>query len=273
MHFFSSNPNIETNPKEKLKSLKMINTYKESSLHSTLKKLYSMEEGSRTEVSADGHIYDILTKDENVIEIQTKNLGKLKEKLLDALTKGRKVKVVHPIPVRKTIETYDQKGNLISKRKSPKKESLYSLFNELKGIYPLITKENFSLEVILIEMIEIRTKTDKPEQSENKRRRFKRDWQKTDKKLVEIIETRTFDSYKDYLKLLPQNLPEKFSTAEIKEEFKKDDDIPANACSYANLIVWTLSKAGLIKQTGKKGNLKLYKIDTPETYGDFRPVK
>ena len=84
----------------------MINTYKESSLHRTLKELYALEKDSKTEVEADGHIYDILTKDGNVIEIQTQNLGKLLRKIQDALSKNRSCKIVHPLSVSKTIETY-----------------------------------------------------------------------------------------------------------------------------------------------------------------------
>lgn len=253
--------------------IKMINTYKESSLHSTLKKLYALNNNGKTEIEADGHIYDILTEDGNVIEIQTQNLGKLRGKVLDALDKGRKVKIVHPIIVSKTIETYDKDGQLVSKRKSPKKGNIYSIFQELKGIPALLLKENFTLDAVLINMTETRVKTETKEQSENKRRRFKKDWQKKDKKLLEILDTRTFGSLRDYLDLLPQNLPEEFSTADMKEEFKKNKSHPALASASANLILWTFTKAGITTQTGKKGKLKLYKIITPELYGNFNPVK
>ena len=57
----------------------MINTYKESSLHRTLKELYAAKTVGKTEVEADGHIYDILTDKGEVIEIQTQNLAKLKK--------------------------------------------------------------------------------------------------------------------------------------------------------------------------------------------------
>lgn len=250
----------------------MINTYKESSLHRTLKELYALNYQGKTEVEADGHIYDILTEEGSVIEIQTQNLGKLKEKLLDSLNKGRKILVVHPIAITKVIETYNQDGSKHSKRKSPKKETIYSLFDELKGIYPLLLQKNFILEVVMINMTETRVKTDKPEQSENKRRRFKRDWQKTDKKLIEIVETITFKSLRDYLALLPSNLPEEFSTKDLKEGFKKDRNKPLAALAYCNLILWTYTKAGITVQTGKKGNAKLYKL-SPYIYGSFTRVK
>ena len=62
-----------------------INTYNESSLHNTLKIFYAEKFGGKTEVEAEGHIYDILCDDGQVIEIQTKNLSKLAGKIKDAI--------------------------------------------------------------------------------------------------------------------------------------------------------------------------------------------
>ena len=49
----------------------MINTLKESSLHKSLKLLYSLDEGARTEVEIGKKIYDIVESDGSVIEVQT----------------------------------------------------------------------------------------------------------------------------------------------------------------------------------------------------------
>lgn len=237
----------------------MINTYKESSLHKTLKEIYAGKTNGKTEVEADGHIYDIVSQDESVIEIQTKNLGQLKTKLTDSLNKGRIITVVHPIAERKTITTLDKSGSIISKRKSPKKGSLYSIFDELKGIYSLLLRQNFYLEVLIVNITEVRIKTDTPEQSENKRRRFKKNWQKADKKLEEIIETFSFNNKEDYLKLLPE-LPEEFTVKDIKNGLEKDISRPENASKYGNLIAWTFCHMNLFEMTGKKGNAKIYRL-------------
>ncbi len=238
----------------------MINTYKESSLHKTLKELYALNENAKTEVSCDGHIYDILTKKGNVIEIQTLNLGKLLPKIQDALSKGRKCKIVHPIIISKTIETYDKNGKLLKKSKSPKKENEYTLLKDLTGIFPLLLEKNFCLEVPFIKMTEKRQKTEKPEQSENKRRRFKKDWQKIDKKLNEITETKTFSSKKDYLALLPEKLPQTFTVNDIRSQLKNDNTKPKNAPLYANLIAWLYVRMNIFKEVGKVGNAKIYCI-------------
>lgn len=238
----------------------MINTYKESSLHRTLKNLYALEEGSKTEAAADGHIYDILTKDGNVIEIQTQNLGKLLEKIQDALAKNRKCKIVHPLIAAKTIETYSEDGILLKKSRSPKKANEYTLLKELTGIFPVLPEKNFSLEILFVKTTEIRKKTETPEQSENKKRRFKKDWQKTDKKLNEIIETKIFSYPKSYLELLPCGLPEEFCAKDIAELLKRDKSKPKNAGSFANLIAWLFSRTGIFEQTKTKGRTKFYRI-------------
>ena len=238
----------------------MINTYKESSLHRTLKELYAAKTGGKTEVEADGHIYDILTDKDEVIEIQTQNLAKLKEKILDSLEKGRKVKVVHPVIIEKIIRTKDENGNILSVRKSPKEGSVYSIFDEIKGIYNILLLKNFTLEILEINMTEERIKSDQLLQSENRRRRFKKNWNKTNKYLEKILFVHTFKTTRDYLKLLPTTLTEEFTVNDIKEGLKNEKSLIKNAPEYSNLIAWTFLKMGLFELTGKKGNAKVYRI-------------
>ncbi len=234
-------------------------TLNESKLHNSLKILYQEIYEGQTEVEQDGHIYDIVTKKGNIIEIQTKNLAKLLPKILDTIEKGHNIKLVHPLPLVTRIELQDKDGNIISKRKSPKKGSIYDIFRELTGIYPLMTNQHFSLEVVEIEMTEERIRTDEAVQSKNGRRRFRRNWNKTGKRLDEIINTRRFSKAEDYLALLPP-LPEIFCAKDLKNTIASQGDLPARAAENANLIVWVLSHAGLIEQTETKGRTKYYKI-------------
>ena len=128
-------------------------TLNESKLHNSLKILYQELYEGKTEVEQDGHIYDIITKNGNIIEIQTKNLAKLLPKILDTIEKGHNVKLIHPLPLVTRIELQDEEGKIISKRKSPKKGNIYDIFRELTGIYPLMTNPHFSLEIVEIEMM------------------------------------------------------------------------------------------------------------------------
>ena len=214
----------------------MINTLKESSLHKSLKLLYSLDEGARTEVEIGKKIYDIVESDGSVIEVQTQNLSKLLLKAQLILNSGKRFKIVHPIAVEKTIKLYAQDGRLIS---------LHS---------------NFTLDVLLITMTEVRLRTEAAVQSENKRRRFKRNWLKTDKILESIIETKVFSEKDDYLALLPETLPLTFSVKDLKETLKKLRVVPAAAANFASLMVWVLKRMDLIEEAEGKGRSKSYRV-------------
>lgn len=232
-------------------------TLNESKLHNSLKILYQEIYEGQTEVEQEGHVYDIVSKNGNVIEIQTKNLAKLLPKILDTIEKGRNVKLVHPVPLITRIELQDEEGKIISKRKSPKKGSIYSIFRELTGIYPLLTNPHFSLEIVEIEMTEERVRTNQPVQSKNGRRRFRRNWNKTGKRLDTIINTTRFSKPNDYLKLLPP-LPKPFCAKDLKQALDKAPNIPKHTAD-AHLIIWVLSHAGLIEQVETKDRSKYYR--------------
>ena len=241
-------------------------TLNESKLHNSLKILYQELYEGQVEVEQDGHIYDIVTKKGNVIEIQTKNLAKLLAKILDTIDKGHNVKLIHPIPLITKIELKDEDEKIISKRKSPKKGSIYDIFRELTGIYPLMTNPHFSLEIVEIEMTEERIRTKEPVQSKNSRRRFRRNWLKSGKRLDTIINTRRFSKPQDYLELLPP-LPESFCASDLKKALEAQKNLPSRTAANAHLIIWVLSHAGMIEETEKKGRTKYYRTSPIYTSG------
>ena len=260
--FFLDDFNIRLNTIFYLSYGMEFSTLNESSLHRTLKIMYCETYEGKTEVQADGHVYDIVTKNGNVIEIQTRNLAKLLPKVQDAISKGRNVKIVHPNVIRTRIELYDMDGSMISRRLSPKKGCIYDVFRELTGIYPVLLNERFSLEIIQINMTERRVRTQEPEQSKNGRRRFKKNWQKEDKKLSEIIGTMRFNCAKDYIGLLPDSLPEEFCAKDLGNELRKNKDIPARISSNPHLIIWVLSHMGLLQEIEKQNRSRYYKINS-----------
>ena len=232
-------------------------TLNESKLHHSLKILYQQIYEGTTETSLDGFIYDIVTKNGNIVEIQTKNLAKLLPKILKTIENGHNIKLVHPVIITNRIELKDEQRNIISKRKSPKKGCIYDIFRELTGLYPVLTNPHFSLEVVEIEMTEERTRTSEPVQSKNGRRRFRRNWLKTGKRLDTIINTRRFSNASDYLALLPP-LPTPFCAKDLKAALEKQKDLPKSAANSAHLIIWVLSHAGFITVTETKGRSKYY---------------
>lgn len=232
----------------------------ESSLHNTLKIYYAEKTFGKTEVEQNGFVYDILTKDNQVIEIQTKNLSSLSKKIKKTLENKTKITLVYPLAISTKIILTDSNGKLIYSRKSPKKANIYDLLKELTGIYDFLLQENFCLEVIHINMIEHRVMTDEPVQSKNNKRRYKKNWIKVNKKLDEIIKIEKFNSKEDYLKLLPNGLNDEFCAKDIKELMKKNKNIPSRIYNNANLITWLYFRMGILIETKTKNRSKYFKI-------------
>lgn len=229
----------------------MINTYNETSLHKELKENFATKYQGKTEIEVENFICDIVCQDKNstIIEIQTANLSKLTSKI-EKLTKNHKVNLVYPLAITTYIQRQNENGKILSKRKSPKKKNIYSIFGELFSLHQFLDNPNFSLTVLPIEQCVVKTVYPEPIQTPNKKRRFKRDWLITDKILLKHENEIIFNSKDDLKSLLPKEIPEIFSSKDLaKTEVKKE----------ANKMIWVLKKAKIIEQCDKKGNLILYK--------------
>ncbi len=229
----------------------MINTYNETSLHKEIKELFAYKFNGKTEIEVENYICDIVCQDKNesIIEIQTANLSKLKSKI-EVLIKNHKIKLVYPLAITTYLQRQDESGKILSKRKSPKKKNIYSIFGELFSLYQFFDNPNFSLTVLPIEQCVIKIVYKEPVQSPNKKRRFKKDWLIKDKILLGYKEEIIFNSKNDLQNLLPKGIPEIFSSKDLsKTEVGKE----------ANKMIWVLKKAKTIEQCDKKGNLLFYK--------------
>jgi hypothetical protein len=177
----------------------------EYSLHSEVKSAYSLP-GDQFEVKLGNYVVDIL-RENLAIEVQTKNFSALKQKL-QKLTDNYQVRLVYPLWERKWI-THISKDQLTqSRRKSPTRGRLTDVFRELVMITEMIRKENFSLEVLLIDGEEVRFNDGKGS------------WRRKglsikDRKLLKINSRFLFSNRLDYLKLLPAGLNEVFTNADL----------------------------------------------------------
>ena len=234
----------------------MINTYNETDLHKFFKEKYAKEKKGFTEVKVENYICDIFTEDSEIIEIQTSSLYKLVSKIED-LHKKYKIKVIFPFPFFKYIENYSESDELLSCKRSPKKNKWINIFSELFGFLPLILEEKAELEVIAISITEKRIKTEKPVQTINKSRRFLKNWYKAGKSLKEIIEVKTLKNKMDFIKLLEEEfLSNKidinnFTATDLKKNFTK---------KKLYLVVSLLHKSGLIEFSKNEKNKKYYKL-------------
>src|SRR5579885_2333447 len=129
-----------------------IGTLAEKSLHAALKAHYALPD-DQLECALDGYVIDILRRDADglcqCIEIQTRNLGKMKPKL-QALLDRYPVRVVHPVAQQRTITRVDTDGVIVSSRKSPKHGTVFDIFPELVSFPALMCHPNLQLEVLLI---------------------------------------------------------------------------------------------------------------------------
>jgi len=180
-----------------------IGTLNEGSLHATLKEHYSLP-GDEFEVPLDRFVIDIKRGDQ-LIEVQTVSFASMGRKL-DHLLPDYQVLLVHPI----AVSTYlDRPGR--SRRKSPKRGSIFSLFDELVSVPTLIDHPNLTIEAVLVSV----TKT---QIIDEKARRGRGGYRTVNRSLDEILETHRFESAADLLDLVPTtDLPNKFTTADLAE--------------------------------------------------------
>lgn len=182
----------------------------ESSLHSSLKNIYTPPDGDQ-EVFIDGYLIDIV-RPGLLIEIQTGNFSALKIKL-SKLLNNHYVLIVHPIPQEKWIIKSSTNDDLVSKRRSPRKGRLEHLFEQLTYIHHLIDHPRLSLEVLLTCQEEIR-KAD-----------GKGSWRRkgvsiVDHKLIDIYETHLFQTRSDFAQFVPRELWEGFTTQDLAQKLK-----------------------------------------------------
>lgn len=241
----------------------MINTYNESDLHLTLKKIYALENNGKTEVQLDDTpwICDILDENGDAIEIQTSNLSALTEKAEYILETGRKIKIVHPVFEEKYIEMLDSNGNTLYRKKSPKKATIYDSLRGMTKICALFLNQNCVLEVLNVRITEFRRRTESEAQLVNKSRRHLKNWLPAGKRLDEILSKKTFSKPEDFLELLcgaEKTESGLFRLCDVSKSIK--EKFGAKAAKWAKLLVWILLKMRLIEISEIKGRSKFYKI-------------
>ena len=244
----------------------MINTFNESSLHKTLKSLYSSGKSENCEVKLNGKIYDVINKDGTIIEIQTRNLSKLLAKISDVILQKRKIKIVYPLVQEKTIETFTSDGSLIKRRKSPVHLSIYDAILELMHLYPVLLNENVEVEILFVSIIEKRLQEDSKVQSKNKKRRFCKDWNKSDKCLKKIFSTKIFSLPSDYISLIPKTCLPIFCAKDISLALKNDKRLPARSAKTSHALLWLLSHLELIEYVKIENRSRYYKVKEAHTY-------
>ncbi|UCE29000.1 MAG: hypothetical protein JSV85_07020 [Candidatus Bathyarchaeota archaeon] len=220
----------------------------EFSLHSAIKQWYSVS-GDKFEVNVEDFIVDVV-QDCLLIEIQTKNFSAARRKL-QRLVEAHKVRLVYPIAKQKWIIRVAQSGELLSRRKSPKKGRLVDLFYELVRLPDLMKYKNFSLEVLMTEEEEVRC-------NDGKGSWRRRGASIKDRKLLGITERFLFQDEKDFLRFLPGKLPDRFTNKDLSTRI-------GVSINLARKITYCLKKMGTIAEVGKRGRELLFHVLSLET--------
>jgi hypothetical protein len=220
-----------------------IGTKREGSLHRTLKFRYTGIEGN-IEVSRGAYVCDGVNEEGEMLEVQTGSFGPLKKKVPELLRLGP-VRIVHPIIIRKSIETWDAKGTLLRARKSPRKGTPWDLFKALIYAPELPLAQGLSLELALVDVLERRVLDGKGS------------WRRkgasiTDKSITEYHETLVFTAPRDYRYFLPFKTRERFTVRKLAEK-------AGIAPAIAGKALYVLNRLGLAKRVGKEGNAWVYR--------------
>ena len=222
-----------------------IGTLSEKTMHAVLKNYYAPDEDMH-EIPIENYVADIYTGTE-IIEIQTRSMNRMRKKL-EAFLPLYPVTIVYPIPREKWLSWIDEEsGEVSQKRKSPKKGNPYQAFIELYKIRPFLSNPNLRLRLALIDMEEYRLlngwSRDKKKGSE-----------RYDRIPTAFVEEVCIDCIRDYMQLIPYELPEQFTV----KEFAKCAKIPAQLAGTILLIFTDLE---LVTRVGKKGNSYIYEVN------------
>ena len=211
-------------------------------MHAALKSYYEPDFESR-EVKVGGFVADIVGEN-GIIEIQTRGFDRLSRKL-DVFLEAARVTVVYPVVPKRGLCWVDpETGEIFEKRKSPKKGAAYDVFPELYKIKNQLIHPNFRLCIPLLEVTDYKYLDGYGRQ---KKLRATRGERIPEALLGEVI----CESRWDYLNLLPEALPEPFTTKTLAKAMRRSQ-------TQAQCAANVLYSMGVLERVGKEKNAYLY---------------
>ena len=259
----------------------------ERSLHRALKARYAVP-GSVTEQAVDGFVADVVIGG-RIVEIHTGSFWPLKKKLPRLLERFA-VTLVYPVAQDRYIVTMptgaDARGvqnapdapntpdapdtpdadtpstpntlNVpdiptvpIRRRKSPKHDSVFAVFDGLTSIPTLLDHPNLTIDVVMTVEEDVRVK-DSGTGNRGRRRRYGRDWTRIDRRLVEVARTHRLTGMADLFALVDADLQEPFTTLDLARAMRSPRRLGQQAA-------FCFREAGVSEICGKAGNALLYR--------------
>ena len=247
----STGPAARKNDAGKRPSL--IGTRNESTIHAQLKEMYLCP-GARTEAPHGTYLVDVDRGDGELVEIQTRHFGQIRNKLRFLLASHR-VRLVYPLTREKVFVFRDPAtGRETGRRKSSGRKKLLDLTDELVGIAPLLSHPRLMLEVLFTSEEEVRS----PDGKGTWRRRG---MSVVDRKLVGVAGSLRLKEAADYLAaFLPEGAPDEFTNRSLAEHM----GVPYR---QAQQLSYCLRALDAVAVAGRKGREYLYRLASPHTRG------
>ena len=193
----------------------------------------------------DGFVVD-LVRDDLLIEIQTRGFSSMKRKVGELLERNHQVRIVHPIAVNRWIVKVDDDGQMLDRRLSPKHGTLTDVFAELVSFPELMKDSRLGIEVLL---------TDEEEERRHQPGRSwrRKGWTVSERRLLDVKDSRRLDDVSDLTALLPNGLADVFTTAALSDGLGQSRRV-------AQQMAYCLRKMDAIEAVGKRGNAIEYRL-------------
>lgn len=187
-----------------------------------------------------------LVRDGLLIEVQTRGFAGIRPKLTSLLDHGHRVRLVHPIPAEKWIVRRDL-DEVLSRRRSPRRGEPVDVFSELVSFPGLVAHPQLEIELLLTVEEEWREHT--PGRS------WRRNgWSVLERRLIEVKDRVTLLDPQSLVALLPDDLTETFTTADLAVLLRRP-------LRLAQQATYCLRRLGAIVPVGKVGNSIVYRLD------------
>ena len=206
---------------------------------------HSVDGEEEHEVAMSGYYADIYN-DKGIIEIQTRQLNKLRDKL-SVFLQDYHVTVVYPLPFNKWLSWVNpDNGEVQGRRKSPRHFTEYDAFYELYKIKSYLKNPNLSINLVLMDMEEYKLLNG---WSYDKKRGSTR-YDRVPAGIRRIVK---FDRIEDYMQLVPADLKEDFTV----KDFAMAAGVSVEASRYTLNI---LNYLEIVKRTGRVKNGYVYNV-------------
>ncbi len=215
----------------------------EKPLHAALK-AWVAQPGDALEAPVDSYVIDII-HGAQLVEIQTGGFTPLKPKLA-ALLPNHPVRVVFPVAEEKWIVRLTAEGEVLGRRKSPKHGDALDAFVPLVSIAQYAAHPHFSLEVLLIR--------EEERWIPHARRGWRRGgWIVHERCLLEVLRGQRFETPAAFAALLPVNLPQPFTTANLAAALHRSRGL-------AGKMAYCLREMGVLVADGRRARGIQYRL-------------